>query len=71
MNGYVIIVEGDEATGFGAWSPDLLGCVAAASTDDECVQLMREAVALHLEVMREYGDPIPEPSAVAAFTVAA
>lgn len=71
MSGYVVVVEGDEIDGFSAWSPDLPGCVAAASSYDECVRLMREAVAGHLDVMREYGDPLPEPSAVGAFTVAA
>ena len=71
MSGYVVVVEGDEAGGFSAWSPDLPGCVAAAATYEECVALMRTAIAGHLEVMREYGDPIPVPSAINAFTVAA
>ena len=71
MSGYVVVVEGDEAGGFSAWSPDLLGCVAAATTYDECVALMREAITGHLEVMREHGDPIPAPSAIDAFTVIA
>jgi predicted RNase H-like HicB family nuclease len=71
VSGYVVVVEGDEAGGFSAWSPDLLGCVAAAATYEECVALMREAIAGHLEVMRERGDPIPVPSAINAFTVVA
>jgi predicted RNase H-like HicB family nuclease len=71
VSGYVVVVEGDEAGGFSAWSPDLPGCVAAAATYEECVALMRTAIAGHLEVMREYGDPIPVPSAINAFTVAA
>lgn len=71
MSGYVVIIEGDEVGGFSAWSPDLLGCVTAAATYEECVALMREAIAGHLEVMRGHGDPIPLPSAVNAFTVVA
>lgn len=71
MSGYVVVVEGDEAGGFSAWSPDLPGCVAAAATYDDCVVLMREAIAGHLEVMREHGDPVPAPTASGAFTVAA
>ena len=71
MSGYVVVIEGDEAGGFSAWSPDLPGCVAAAATYEECVALMCEAIAGHLEVMREYGDPIPVPSAINAFTVVA
>ncbi|MGI9003510.1 MAG: type II toxin-antitoxin system HicB family antitoxin [Pseudonocardia sp.] len=70
MSGYVV-VEGDEDGGFSAWSPDLPGCVAAAGGYEECVVLMREAIAGHLHVMREHGDPIPEPSAAGAFTVVA
>jgi predicted RNase H-like HicB family nuclease len=66
---YVAIVERDDAGGYSAWSPDLPGCVAAAGTFDECVQLMREAVAFHLEGMREDGLPIPEPAAVGAITI--
>jgi predicted RNase H-like HicB family nuclease len=69
VNGYVVVVEQDEAGGYSTWSPDLPGCVAAAETYDECVQLMREAVQFHLESMREDGEPIPEPTAVAALTI--
>ena len=42
-----------------AYSPDLLGCVATGDTLDECRILMREAIALHLELSRKYGDPVP------------
>ena len=56
MSGYVVVIEGDEDGGFSAWSPDLPGCVAAASRYEECVVLMREAIAGHLDVMREHGD---------------
>jgi predicted RNase H-like HicB family nuclease len=71
VTGYVIIIEGDEAGGFSSYAPDLPGVVAAASTYDECVALMREAVAFHLEGMREDGDPIPPPIAVGAETIVA
>lgn len=69
MNGYVVVVERAEDGTYGAWSPDLLGCVATAQSYDSCVALMREAIAGHLEVMREHGDPIPEPRAVGVFTI--
>lgn len=71
VTGYAIIIERAEDGGFGAWAPDLPGVVATASTYDECVALMREAVAFHLEGMREDGDPIPPPTAVGAETVVA
>ena len=71
MTGYAVIIEGSEEEGFGAWAPDLPGCVATAATYDECVALMREAVAFHLEGMREDGEPIPPPTAVGVETVEA
>ncbi|RZS29786.1 putative RNase H-like HicB family nuclease [Herbihabitans rhizosphaerae] len=69
MPGYAILVYGDEAGGFSSYSPSLPGVVAAASTYDECATLMREAVAFHLEGLREAGDPVPEPDVVGAEVV--
>ena len=42
-----------------AYSPDLPGCIATGDTLDECRILMREAIALHLELSRKHGDPVP------------
>ncbi|MBW0094145.1 type II toxin-antitoxin system HicB family antitoxin, partial [Pseudonocardia sp. KRD-188] len=64
MTGFAVIVERGSDGGYGAWSPDLPGCVAAADSYDECVALMREAIPLHLESLRRHGDPVPEPSTV-------
>jgi predicted RNase H-like HicB family nuclease len=63
---YAVIIEPvfDEAGRFlnyGAYVPDLPGCVAGAETFDETERLIREAVALHLGAMRRDGDPIPAP----------
>jgi predicted RNase H-like HicB family nuclease len=69
VNGYVVVVERDEAGGYSTWSPDLPGCIAAAEGYDECVALMREAIDFHLEGMRLHGEEIPEPTAVAALTI--
>lgn len=69
MTQYLVIIERDEEGGYSAWAPDLPGVVAAADTYDECLQLMREAVTFHLEGMREDGEPIPQPSTVAATVV--
>jgi predicted RNase H-like HicB family nuclease len=44
---------------YGAHSPDLPGCIAVGDTLDECRILMREAIRLHLEHSRKYGDPVP------------
>ncbi len=71
MNGYVVVIERAEDGTYGAWSPDLPGCVATAQSYDAGVACMREAMSGHLDVMREHGDPIPEPRAVGALTIAA
>lgn len=63
---YAVIFE-KSATGFGAYVPDLPGCVAVGKTLDETQRLIREAIELHLQGMREDGDPIPEPSSIAEY----
>ncbi|HEY2704806.1 MAG TPA: type II toxin-antitoxin system HicB family antitoxin [Candidatus Dormibacteraeota bacterium] len=64
---YLIVVEGDEATNFSAYSPDLPGVVATGATQEECVREMEAAVAFHLEGLREEGAPIPPPISRAAY----
>ncbi|QFG24251.1 type II toxin-antitoxin system HicB family antitoxin [Actinomadura sp. WMMB 499] len=71
MSRYVVIIERGEDGGFGAYAPDLPGCVALGDTPEETVELMREAIEFHLEGLREDGTPIPEPSAVEAVMVEA
>jgi predicted RNase H-like HicB family nuclease len=61
---YVVIVEQGE-TSVGAYVPDLPGCVAVGENRDEAVQLIREAIELHIESLRENGEPIPSPHSVA------
>ncbi len=58
---YVVIVEKGENS-FGAYVPDLPGCVAAAETKEEVVELIQEAIEFHIEGLREDGLPVPEPS---------
>jgi predicted RNase H-like HicB family nuclease len=57
---YAAIVE-KSTNGFGAYVRDLPGCAVVAETRDQAVKLIREAVELHLESLREEGSPIPEP----------
>jgi predicted RNase H-like HicB family nuclease len=57
---YVVIVEQGD-TSFGAYVPDLPGCVAVAETRDEAMELIREAIAMHIESLRENGEPVPHP----------
>lgn len=64
MTAYTVIFEEGEAN-WSAYVPDLPGCVAAGATREETERLITEAIALHLELMRSDGDPIPEPRSTA------
>ena len=57
---FAVIVEKGE-TSFGAYVPDLPGCIAAGDTREEVLQLIHEAIEFHVERLREDGQPIPEP----------
>jgi predicted RNase H-like HicB family nuclease len=59
---YLILVEGGPPSNYSAWSPDLPGCVATGSTIEQCIAEMRNAIAGHLDVMREHGETLPQPS---------
>ncbi len=59
---YLILIEGGPPSNYGAWSPDVQGCVATADTIEDCIQEMRAALTSHFELMREFGETIPEPS---------
>ena len=62
---YMVVVE-KGATSFGAYVPDLPGCVAAGQSRDEVRRLIREAIELHIEDLRENGHPVPQPSSFSA-----
>ena len=57
---YLVIIE-ETGNGYSAYLPDLPGCIAAGDTPAETEELIRQGVIYHLEMLRESGDPIPEP----------
>ena len=63
---YLVIYERSTDGGWGAYVPDLPGCFTLADTREQANRLIHQAIAGHLEVMRERGDPITEPTIVAA-----
>jgi predicted RNase H-like HicB family nuclease len=63
---YAIVIERAE-TNFSAYVPDLPGCVATGATIGEVEKLIREAIALHIEGMREDGVNVPEPSSTVEY----
>jgi predicted RNase H-like HicB family nuclease len=58
---YAVVIEKAEAN-FSAYVPDLPGCVATGATVEEVEREIREAIAFHLEGMREDGLPVPVPT---------
>jgi len=66
----VVIEKGPES--FGAYVPDLPGCIAVGETRAEVVKLIQEAIKLHLQGLQEQGECIPPPlSTVEIVSVAA
>jgi len=57
---YMVIIEQGPGS-FGAYVPDLPGCIAAAETKQEVLKLIREAMEFHLEGIKEEGMPMPQP----------
>ena len=57
---YAIVIERGD-TSYGAYVPDLPGCVAVGKTREEAVKLIHEAIEDHLDLLREDGEPVPEP----------
>ncbi len=59
---YLVVVE-KSGNGFGAYVPDLPGCLAVADTREDVVTLIQEAIEFHIEGLKESGDPVPRPTA--------
>jgi predicted RNase H-like HicB family nuclease len=66
MKRYAIVIEKAQSN-YGGYVPDLPGCVATGDTVEETERLLREAIEIHLEGMREDGLAIPEPSSVVEY----
>jgi predicted RNase H-like HicB family nuclease len=60
MRQYTIIYE-HGPTSWGATVPDLPGCYAVGATREETERLIHSAIESHIEVLRELGEPVPEP----------
>lgn len=58
---FAVVIERGPVS-YGAYVPDLPGCVAVAETEAEVRKLIREAIVFHLQGMRLKGEVIPEPT---------
>lgn len=61
---YAVIYERAQSN-WAAYVPDLPGCMTTGRTLEETQLNIREAIQGHLDTLREFGDPIPEPSSLA------
>lgn len=66
---YLVVIEKGPKS-YGAFVPDLPGCVAVAKTRAQVKKLIREAIDFHLEGMREEGMKIPRPQAASEYVEA-
>ena len=58
---YLVVVEKGKSS-YGAYVPDLPGCVAVGETRREVIKLIREGIKLHIGAMIEAGEPVPLPT---------
>ena len=63
---YLIVIE-RTSSGNSAYSPDLPGCIAAAGTKEEVQREMKDAIAFHVDGLREEGLAIPEPHSTSSY----
>ena len=66
MSRYMVVIEHGESS-WGAHVPDLPGCVAVGETRGETINLIREALTLHIDGLRAQGLPVPRPSSEGEF----
>ena len=63
---YMVVLE-QGPTSYGAYVPDLPGCVAVGETQQEALELIQEAIEFHLEGLKEEGRQIPAPHSSSTF----
>lgn len=68
MSGYAVVVE-HEGDSWGAYVPELPGCVAVGDSREEVEDLIREAIVLHIAQLRESGESIPPPTTETTFVI--
>ena len=66
---YAIVIE-KATNNYSAYVPDLPGCVATGLTIEETSEQIKEAIAFHLEGLREEGFPIPEATTLCQYVEA-
>jgi len=60
MTEFTIVIE-DAGSNFAAYAPDVPGCIATGASVEEVTSTLREAIAEHLENLRQMGEEVPTP----------
>jgi predicted RNase H-like HicB family nuclease len=63
----ILIVVEETGTGYSAYSPDVPGCAATGHTREEVERTMQEAIAFHLDALKEEGQDVPPPKSYATY----
>jgi predicted RNase H-like HicB family nuclease len=61
---YAVLFEQAESN-WAAYVPDLPGCMTTGKTFEETETNIREAIEGHLKTLRDFGDPVPQPTSLA------
>jgi predicted RNase H-like HicB family nuclease len=60
---YLVVIEpAEDGSGFGAYVPDLPGCVATGKTPEQAKERIAFSIPLHIESLRAHGEPVPRPA---------
>jgi predicted RNase H-like HicB family nuclease len=63
---YLVVIEQGPSS-YGAYVPDLPGCIAVGETRDETLELIHEAIEFHLDGIKQEGLSIPQPHSSSEF----
>jgi predicted RNase H-like HicB family nuclease len=66
MTAYIALLRKDQRSDYGVDFPDFPGCITAGRTLEEARRMAVEALAFHVDGMRQDGEPIPRPSSMDA-----
>ena len=66
---YVVVFE-QTPNNYGAYAPDVPGCISTGKTWVDIQQMIREALTFHIEFTLEQGEPLPEPKMSIAEAIA-
>jgi predicted RNase H-like HicB family nuclease len=63
---YMVVVE-QGLSSFGAYAPDIPGCIAVGESKEEVLRLIHEAIEFHLEGIKDEGASVPQPHSYSEF----